>query len=179
MALRSASDRKRYHSTVWARSRQYMDPVVTSAGRHSTACSMCMASKTCSHFIPRKNTAHAKRYCLMHTRSLGYFIYGRSGATSALMGSKEDRALISDIMHPSRRKLSWCWVHIPAFTRWLYSRTGVMKRAVKNVLPMQMPTTYTAIRKHALDAFLTFKLQHQDAAHGNVSPELTFEGHEY
>ncbi|KAL6364456.1 hypothetical protein LRP88_01857 [Fusarium phalaenopsidis] len=36
------------------------------------------------------------------------FIYGKHGSTSALRGSGTDRALISDIMHPSRRKLSWC-----------------------------------------------------------------------
>lgn len=100
--------------------------------------------------------------------NITHFIYGKSGATSALLGSKEDRALISDIMHPSRRKLSWCWVHIPVITSWLYSRTGLMKRAVKSVLPMQMPTTYTAIRKHALDAFYSFKSQRQDEVHGKI-----------
>jgi hypothetical protein len=109
--------------------------------------------------------------------NITHFIYGRSGATCALLGSKEDRALVSDIMHPSRRKLSWCWVHIPAFTRWLYSRTGLMKRAVKNVLPMQVPTTYTAIRKHALDAFLTFKSQCHDEVHGNFIPKQTYKEH--
>ncbi|KAJ4986615.1 benzoate 4-monooxygenase cytochrome [Stagonosporopsis vannaccii] len=110
--------------------------------------------------IDREPNGTSDVFLSLHYYSLDnitHFIYGRSGATSALLGSKEDRALISDIMHPSRRKLSWCWVHIPAITKWLYSRTGLMKRAVKSVLPMQLPTTYTAIRKHALDAFHTFK----------------------
>lgn len=132
--------------------------------------------------IDREANGISDIFLSLHYYSLDnitHFIYGKSGATSALIGSKEDRALISDIMHPSRRKLSWCWVHIPAFTRWLYSRKGLMKRAVKNVLPMQMPTTYTAIRKYALDAFLTFKSQHQDAANGNISPELISEGHDF
>lgn len=116
------------------------------------------------NLIDREVNGISDIFLSLHYYSLDnitHFIYGESGATSALLGSEEDRALISDIMHPSRRKLSWCWVHIPAITRWLYSRTGLTKHAVKNVLPMQMPTTYTAIRKHALEAFLTFKSQRQ------------------
>ncbi|KAI8712640.1 hypothetical protein NCS52_01362600 [Fusarium sp. LHS14.1] len=85
------------------------------------------------------------------------FIYGKHGATSALQGSETDRALISDIMHPSRRILSWCLVHIPSITKWMYARTGFMCQLVKPLLPMQLPTTYTGIRKFALQAFENFQ----------------------
>ncbi|RSL82412.1 hypothetical protein CEP51_005169 [Fusarium floridanum] len=81
------------------------------------------------------------------------FIYGKHGSTSAMRGSGTDRALISDIMHPSRRKLSWCLVHMPSITKWMYSRTGFMSQLAKPFLPMQQPTTYTGIRKFALQAF--------------------------
>ncbi|KAG8163047.1 hypothetical protein KVR01_007525 [Diaporthe batatas] len=93
--------------------------------------------------------------------SITHFIYGNSGSTSALQGSKSHRGLISDVMHPSRRRLSWCWVHVPSITRWLYSRTGVKAHLVKHVLPMQPPTTYTGIRAFALQAVNQFKLDCQ------------------
>lgn len=96
------------------------------------------------------------------------FIYGDSGSTFALQGSEAHRALISDIMHPSRRRLSWCWVHIPSITRWLYSRTGRMQKVVRHILPMQLPTTYTGIRTYALHAFNKFKLDHQNGKHGEI-----------
>lgn len=96
------------------------------------------------------------------------FIYGDSGSTSALQGSEVHRALISDIMHPSRRRLSWCWVHVPAITRWLYSHTGRMGQVVKPILPMQLPTTYTGIRTFALHSFNKFKLDRQNEKHGEI-----------
>ncbi|KAJ4213316.1 hypothetical protein NW759_011158 [Fusarium solani] len=89
------------------------------------------------------------------------FIYGKHGSTSALRGSETDRALISDIMHPSRRKLSWCLVHMPSITKWMYARTGFMRQLVKPILPMQLPTTYTGIRKFALQAFENFQSDYQ------------------
>lgn len=96
------------------------------------------------------------------------FLYGDSRSTSALQGSEEHRALISDVMHPSRRRLSWCWVHVPSITRWLYSRTGRMGQLVKPILPMQLPTTYTGIRTFALHAFNKFKLDRQSGKQGEI-----------
>jgi hypothetical protein len=40
--------------------------------------------------------------------NITYFIYSKSGATSALLSSEEDQALISNIIHPCCRKLLWC-----------------------------------------------------------------------
>lgn len=89
--------------------------------------------------------------------SITSFVYGKHGSTSALLGSEKDRALIDDILHPSRRRLSWFWVHLPTLTKWLYSRTSFMGQLVRPVLPMQQPTTYTAIRRFALQGFQNFR----------------------
>lgn len=90
--------------------------------------------------------------------AITHFLYGPSyGGTSALKGDIQDRALLNDIVDPTRRYLSWFAVHLPALTRWLYTREGLTERILKPVLPMQKPTTYTGIRKHALDAFYRFQ----------------------
>ncbi|POS69238.1 hypothetical protein DHEL01_v212369 [Diaporthe helianthi] len=89
--------------------------------------------------------------------NITHFIYGDSGSTSALQGVEIHRNLISDVMHPSRRRLSWCWVHVPSITRWLYTRKGLVGQLVKHILPMQPPTTYTGIRTFALQAVEQFK----------------------
>lgn len=100
--------------------------------------------------------------------NITHFIYGDPGSTSALLGSEVHRNLISDVMHPSRRRLSWCWVHVPSITRWLYSRTGVMAQLVKQILPMQPPTTYTGIRAFALQAVSQFKLDRQTGKNSKI-----------
>ncbi|KAH6866038.1 cytochrome P450 [Thelonectria olida] len=100
------------------------------------------------------------------------FVYGKYGSTSALQGSKIHQALIADIMHPSRRKLSWFLVHFPAFTKWLYTRPNLMGQLVRPLLPMQQPTTYTGIRKFALQAFKDFR-SYQD---GNELSQKPHEG---
>ncbi|PSN65704.1 cytochrome P450 [Corynespora cassiicola Philippines] len=81
------------------------------------------------------------------------FIYGKHGSTSAMAGNEADRALIHDVVDPCRRKLFWFFFHLNGLTTWLYTRTGVMERAVRPFLPMQKPTTYTGIRKFALQAY--------------------------
>lgn len=85
------------------------------------------------------------------------FLYGRHGSTSAMDGTASHRALIGDILDPSRRRLSWFTVHFRGMTKWLYTRTGWMERAVKPMLPMQKPATYTGIREFALQAFNEFR----------------------
>ncbi|KAF4994608.1 hypothetical protein FDECE_13065, partial [Fusarium decemcellulare] len=85
------------------------------------------------------------------------FIYGKYGATSALKGTTHHRGLIADIMHPSRRRLSWFIIHFPAFTKWLYTRSRFIHQLIKPLLPMQQPTTYTGIRAYALQAFQDFR----------------------
>ena len=85
------------------------------------------------------------------------FLYGNSGRTRCLKGVKVDQALLNDIMDVSRRRLSWFAVHFPRFTKWLYSRTGIMESIARIFYPMQMPTTYSGIREHALLAWKTFK----------------------
>ncbi|KAK5126595.1 hypothetical protein LTR85_009529 [Meristemomyces frigidus] len=81
------------------------------------------------------------------------FLYGPElGGTSATAGNVADRALLNDILDPSRRKLAWFAVHLIGLTKWLYTRTGTLETVLQPFLPMQKPSTYTAIRVHALQA---------------------------
>lgn len=85
------------------------------------------------------------------------FLYGKYGSTSAMEGTQAHRALIGDILDPARRTLSWFAIHQPSLTRWLYTRTDLLERLVRPVLPMQKPATYTGIRAFALDAYNRFR----------------------
>ncbi|KAI5358567.1 Putative cytochrome P450 [Septoria linicola] len=90
--------------------------------------------------------------------AITHFLYGsRFGGTSALKVDHQDRSLLNDIMDPTRCYLSWFAVHLPAFTKWLYSRTGAVEHLLTPFFPMKKPTTYTGIRKHALEAFFRFQ----------------------
>lgn len=90
--------------------------------------------------------------------AITHFLYGtKYGGTSALKGNVQHRALLNDIIDPTRRFLSWFAVHLPSFTKWLYTQEGVMERLVTPIMPMQKPTTYTGIRKHALIAYEGFQ----------------------
>lgn len=96
--------------------------------------------------------------------SITGFLYGdRFGGTHALQQSHhscdQDRRLLDDILDPARRRLSWFAVHLPAYTRWLYTRTGLMEKFVQTfrLLPMNKPSTYTAIRAHALKSWHLFE----------------------
>lgn len=90
--------------------------------------------------------------------SISDFLYGQKyGGTSALSGDPKDRALLNDIIDPTRRYLSWFAVHLPTLTQWLYTREGLTERMLTPFLPMQKPTTYTGIRKHALEASQRFQ----------------------
>lgn len=83
------------------------------------------------------------------------FLYGDFGKTACLEGGS-DRALISDIMDPAGRRFTWFSVHLPKFTDWLYSQTGVMGSIAQLFYPMQTPTPYTGIRLHAMKACQAF-----------------------
>ena len=85
------------------------------------------------------------------------FLYGRFGKTSCLKGDAKDRALLSDIMDVSRRKLSWFAVHLPRITKIMYSQNGVLEWVASFAYPMQKPTTYSGIREHAYNACMAFK----------------------
>ncbi|KAI4717623.1 putative P450 monooxygenase [Aureobasidium sp. EXF-10727] len=90
--------------------------------------------------------------------AITHFLYGSSfGGTSALKGNVQHRALLNDIVDPTRRYLSWFAVHFPTLTKWMYTREGLTERILKPLLPMQKPTTYTGIRKHALEAYHSFE----------------------
>jgi cytochrome P450 len=90
--------------------------------------------------------------------AITHFLYGaKYGGTSALKGDVQHRALLNDIIDPTRRFLSWFAVHLPAFTKWLYAQDGLTERILSPMLPMQKPTTYTGIRKHALEAFESYQ----------------------
>lgn len=90
--------------------------------------------------------------------SITTFLYGpKHGGTFAMKGNAAHRALLGDILDPARRRLSWFAVHLPSFTKWLYSRMGLIGRVVAPLLPMRKPATYTGIRAHALKAMQEFK----------------------
>ncbi|KAF5003313.1 hypothetical protein FDECE_10128 [Fusarium decemcellulare] len=92
-------------------------------------------------------------YTTLHYYSLDNitaFLYGKHGATSAIEGSESDRALIQDLLNPTRRRLSWFTVHFPTLTKWLYTRSGLMERVVAPLLPMQKPAAFTGVRNYAL-----------------------------
>lgn len=84
------------------------------------------------------------------------FLYGPNmGGTAATSGHQGNRALLDDIHDPSRRRLTWFGIHMPALTKWLYSKTGLLEVLMRPLLPMKRPTTYTGIRAHALQAMKT------------------------
>jgi hypothetical protein len=88
--------------------------------------------------------------------NITHFLYGEQfGATSALKGSKHDQIMLNDVLDPSRRKLAWFACHLPAYTKWLMSRTGLGEKIVAGLglLPQKKPTVYTGIRRHALGAW--------------------------
>ncbi|KAF2090607.1 putative P450 monooxygenase [Saccharata proteae CBS 121410] len=95
------------------------------------------------------------------------FLYGDGfGGTAAMEGNLKDRALLDDILRdPDRRRLTWFATHLPGLTAWLYAlnQYAVFKPLVRPLLPMKPPTTYTAIRNHALQSYQRFEA----SKHGN------------
>jgi hypothetical protein len=86
------------------------------------------------------------------------FLYGAFGKTEALK-KERDREMIGDILDPKRRKLAWFACHLPTYTRFLLSRTGMAEKIISacGFLPQEKPTVYTGIRNHALKAWELFK----------------------
>jgi Cytochrome P450 len=92
--------------------------------------------------------------------TISEFVYGPNhGGTKALSASSSDRALLDDILHPSRRTLAWFSVHLPAYARWVANQTGFIERLVTvlGLMPMKKPFVYSGIRDHALKAFYSFQ----------------------
>jgi cytochrome P450 len=92
--------------------------------------------------------------------AISEFQYGpHLGGTQAMLGSTRDRALLNDILDPSRRRLSWFTVHFPHYVKWVLSQVGLMERIVDflGLLPMKKPVVYSGIRAHALKAWYCFK----------------------
>lgn len=97
--------------------------------------------------------------------TISEFVYGPNhGGTKALSASASDRALLDDILHPSRRRLAWFAVHLPSYTKWVTTRIGAMEKLVKflGLVPMKKPFVYSGIRDHALKAFYSFKAASAD-----------------
>ena len=84
------------------------------------------------------------------------FLYGKYGKTSCLEGSEADCALVDDVVDVTCRRLSWFAVHLPRFTAWLYSSTSLFGRVARCFYPMQLPITYTGIRRHTIIACQEF-----------------------
>ncbi|KHN98445.1 Cytochrome P450 [Metarhizium album ARSEF 1941] len=154
-STREHGDRKRLLSHMYSKS---------AVLKESTSCMLEEKAGEYLKLIESEPHGISNVFTSLHYYSLDVittFIYGSYGGTSALKGSKPHQALISDIVHPSRRRLSWFWVHLPAFTKWLYSRQALLGRLVRPVLPMQRPTTYTGIRNFALDSVNRFLHHHR------------------
>ncbi|KAJ4424214.1 hypothetical protein N0V82_001080 [Gnomoniopsis sp. IMI 355080] len=125
------------------------------------------------HLIESEPDQISEIFATLHYYSLDNiteFLYGRYGSTSAMEGKASHRALIGDILHPSRRRLSWLTVHFRGLTKWLYTRSGVLERVVKPLLPMQKPATYTGIREFALHAYNNFR-SHAESEKVDVTKE--------
>lgn len=160
--------------TVYGRKNMFSFPAVKAHGErkklfaHAYAKSAMLKGTTASmveskaklflQLLERENST-CEIFSILHYFSLDTiteFLYGKFGKTSCLEGAAKDRALIEDIIDIARRKLSWFSVHFPAFTEWLYARTGNMGYIAKRFYPMQKPTTYTGIRLHAMKACLAY-----------------------
>ncbi|KKY17390.1 putative benzoate 4-monooxygenase cytochrome [Phaeomoniella chlamydospora] len=92
--------------------------------------------------------------------TISEFMYGpEHGGTKAMVGNQQDRNLLYDILHPSRRRLAWFAVHFPAYTKWITTRVGLLDRLITKLglLPMRRPFMYSGIRSHALRAFHSMK----------------------
>jgi len=97
--------------------------------------------------------------------NITHFLYGEKfGATAALVGSRSDRKMLDDVLDPSRRKLAWFACHLPRYTKWLMTRTGVAENIVAGLglLPQKKPTVYTGIRVHALKSCEAFLASPED-----------------
>lgn len=106
------------------------------------------------------------------------FLYGKYGRTNALGQNDDDKSLIDDMLNHDRRYLSWFVVHFPQFTRWLYSHTGISRRMLQPFLPMQPPTTYSAIRQHALKAWHSFSDQTKASERDRTLVECLWKYHQ-
>lgn len=109
---------------------------------------------------PTSNTFNSLHYFSLD--AITEFLYGRFGKTACLQGVKTDRALISAMANPDRRKLTWFSVHFLRFTEWLYTRKGALGCLARQFYPMQTPTTYMGIRRHALRACQSFSATTDD-----------------
>ncbi|KAH7311101.1 putative benzoate 4-monooxygenase cytochrome P450 [Rhexocercosporidium sp. MPI-PUGE-AT-0058] len=112
--------------------------------------------------IEKDHETASETFSSLHYYSLDnitHFLYGSEyGGTSSLTGSKIDRTMLSDVLDPSRRKLAWFAVHLPRYTKWLMTRTGLCEKVVAQLgmLPQKKPTVYTGIRNHALASSMKF-----------------------
>ena len=131
--------------------------------KHPTATAVQDKTKLYLQLLDSEPDTASEIFTSLHYFSfdaISNFLYGKEyGGTSALAGSVADRALLDDMIDPARRALSWWAVHFPIYTKWLYTRTGLMERVLNRagVLPMRKPTVYSGIRAHALDAWVRFK----------------------
>jgi hypothetical protein len=92
--------------------------------------------------------------------SISYFLYGEQRGTKALTGNLRDRALLDDILSEGRQKVSWFSVHLPAFTDWVYSRTGLWEQIVSilRLAPVSKANlAFSGIRTRGLENFYVFK----------------------
>ncbi|TLD19706.1 hypothetical protein PspLS_09434 [Pyricularia sp. CBS 133598] len=106
--------------------------------------------------IEREREATSEIFDSLHWFSLDSItgsIYGEpNGGTHALRGGKADREMLDDIRDPARKRLTWFAFHLKSYTKRSYTQTGLFEKVINSfgLLPMSKPTTYTAIRAHAL-----------------------------
>jgi cytochrome P450 len=138
--------------------------------------------KTYLDFIQKTRGGRDEIFTSLHyfaIDAISDFLYGPWGRTTCLEGNKAHQNLLNDILDVSRRQLSWFAVHFPNVTKWLYSRTGLVERIVSPLYPMQKPTTYSGIRRHALEAYNAFASYPAAKFGRSISSNLTILEHLY
>ena len=101
--------------------------------------------------IEREPRVAAETFTSLHYFSIdaiSEFVYGDAhGGTQAMKGSEYSRSLLVDILSPSRRRLSWFAVHLPTYTKWVTTRTGLVGHTVTRLglLPSPRPFVYTGM----------------------------------
>lgn len=129
-------------------------------------------------FIENAGPKPIETFTLLHYFSfdtISEFVYGPDyGGTKAMSGDKDSQELISDLLNPTRKRYAWFFIHLPTFTKWLITRTGWVEKLIEKsgLNPIQRPFVYTGIRKHALEAFYSWKNAPQEYRDANVANTL-------
>lgn len=107
--------------------------------------------------------------------SVSHFVYGENspGRTAAMKGNKKHRAIIDDMLDPSRRRLFWFAVFWPRLTDMIYTQRAIVQGFIMSLglLPMTSPT-YTGLREHNLPVIKHLENQQRLAPDDSLASRL-------